>query len=295
MSTPSSPSDPELKRVELPTGPMAYTDEGSGPPVLLVHGYPGGPRDWRWLAPCLPGRRLLRMQLPGLGETPLATGPAADLAGRASLVLAFAEALGLEPFTLVGHSMGGGIVLDVAVRAPERVERLVLLSSIGLRPHVGLRRFRPKAAWAALDSWMQPALMPVMRKAFQLGGFRVLGGEGGHPPRDSPQLASRGVTRSARFAGWSDAELLHTTHCAAALDFELQRHNLAALRAPTMLAYAADDALIEPAITEELAEACPQGPRVFFEEGGHNIQKTHAVELGAAILSFTEPSLQESS
>jgi pimeloyl-ACP methyl ester carboxylesterase len=261
MSTPSEPSDPPIQLAQLPTGPMAYTDEGSGPPIVLVHGYPGGPRDWRWLAPCLSGFRVLRPQLPGLGDTPLSTGSAADLAGRASLVLAFVDALELERFILVGHSMGGGIVMDLAVRAPQRVSHLVLLSSIGLRPHVGLRRFRPEVAWAALDSWMRPALMPVMRKAFQLGGF---------PPR------------------WTDEELLHTTHCAASLDFELQQRNATALRCPTLLAYARDDALIEPAITDELDRACPGGPRMFFEDGGHNIQKAHAVELGVAILQFAQ-------
>ncbi len=261
MSTPPEPSDPPVQFVQLPSGPMAYTDEGQGPPVVLVHGYPGGPRDWRWLAPCLPGHRLLRPQLPGLGQTPLATGPAADLPGRASLILAFTQALGLQRYVLLGHSMGGGVVIDVAVRAPERVSHLVLLSSIGLRPHIGLRRFNPRAAWWVLDSFVQPLMMPVMRKAFELGGF---------PPR------------------WSDAELLHTTHCAAALDFGLQERNTAALRCPTMLAYASDDALIEPAITEELDSACPGGPRVFFEDGGHNIQKAHAVELGRAIVQFAQ-------
>ena len=60
--TPESPSDPELQTVEVLGGPIAYTDEGEGQPLVAVHGLPGSVRDFRWLAPALPESiRLLRV------------------------------------------------------------------------------------------------------------------------------------------------------------------------------------------------------------------------------------------
>jgi pimeloyl-ACP methyl ester carboxylesterase len=49
------------------------------------------------------------------------------------------------------------------------------------------------------------------------------------------------------------------------------------------VAYAADDRLVEPRIAEELAQAIPTARALRFEEGGHNLQKTWAADLGAAI------------
>jgi pimeloyl-ACP methyl ester carboxylesterase len=52
---------------------------------------------------------------------------------------------------------------------------------------------------------------------------------------------------------------------------------------PALIAYARDDHMIETAVAEELAAAVPGARVMAFDEGGHNIQKTRAAELGAAI------------
>ena len=55
---------------------LAYTDEGTGPVVLAIHGCPGSVRDWRWLGhPLASHFRLIRLDLPGFGETPLGHSP----------------------------------------------------------------------------------------------------------------------------------------------------------------------------------------------------------------------------
>jgi len=56
---------------------------------------------------------------------------------------------------------------------------------------------------------------------------------------------------------------------------------------PTVIAYARDDHMIETAIAEELAAAVPGARVLAFDVGGHNIQKTRAVELGAAIRALS--------
>jgi len=235
---------------------MAWTDEGEGPAVLLVHGYPGGPRDWRWLAPTLADRRVVRIQLPGLGETPLSTGPSTTISGRADLVVAAYDALGLEDALLVGHSMGGGIAICAAAALGERIRGLGLLASIGSRPHHALRKWNPKPGAFVMGTPLGALFRPMLRRGFRLAGF---------PPV------------------WNDDELLHTLNCAAGIDFDGIDAAIDRIRVPTLLAWAEDDALVEPAIGQELAARLPDGPRLSWAEGTHNIQKSRAVEIGEAL------------
>src|SRR5262249_17299055 len=110
-------SDPEPRRIELPHGVLAYTDEGppDAPALIAVHGIPGSGRDFRYLAPQLtPALRVLRVDLPGFGGSAPVADAVASLRGRARVVLALADALGLERFAVAGHSMGGGAALVLA-------------------------------------------------------------------------------------------------------------------------------------------------------------------------------------
>ena len=112
---PERPSDPRQMGVQTPSGPVVYTDEGSGPVVVALHGVPGGTRDWRWLAAALDGRvRLIRIGLPGMGETPLETEPGTSFDARARVVLQVLDALEIGRATWIGHSMGAGICVAAA-------------------------------------------------------------------------------------------------------------------------------------------------------------------------------------
>lgn len=259
MPPPPLPSDPPRRRGTLPGGrAFAFTDEGEGPVVLAVHGIPGSARDFRWLAPALPGVRLVRLDLPGFGETPLASGPGASLVERGAFVAAAAQALGLERYALLGHSMGGGVAIAAAAQRPEPVTALALVSSIGLRPHRAFRRVRaPGAVATALGlPLVGGPLRALVRRAFVTMGF-------------SPLVTG--------------AEVAHTLRCIAGTRFEDQAAHVKRLRAPTLLAWADDDAFIEPEVFEALAAALPEGPRLRWPTGGHNPQKGHALELGAAV------------
>src|SRR5262249_23338585 len=116
-SPPLPVSDPEPRRLDLPHGVLAYTDEGprGAPALIAVHGIPGSGRDFRYLAPQLtPDVRVLRVDLPGFGGSAPVEDAVATLRGRARVVLALADALGLERFAVAGHSMGGGAALVLA-------------------------------------------------------------------------------------------------------------------------------------------------------------------------------------
>ncbi len=97
------------------------------------------------------------------------------------------------------------------------------------------------------------------------------------------------VARALRRRGFRDVEpqaAVHVLRCAGALDFGRHAANLAALRVPTLVAWAEDDPLVESAVGELLYWRAPAGPRVRFPSGGHNIQKTRAIELGEALVAW---------
>jgi len=135
---------------------MHYVDEGSGDPVLLVHGEPTWSFLWRKIVPQLPGRAIAP-DLIGFGRSdkPEDVGWYSydrHVASLATLV----ETLDLSRLTLVVHDWGGPIGLRVAVEHPNRVDRLVILNTGvggGAAPSETWLRFRAmvRVAGGALD------------------------------------------------------------------------------------------------------------------------------------------------
>jgi pimeloyl-ACP methyl ester carboxylesterase len=114
-------------------GELHYLEAGSGPPVVLVQGGGGGAGNWyRVLGPLSREHRVLAPDLPGFGlSSPVE--PERPLGMQASELLAgWLEGLGVTRYDVVGTSLGGLLALRLAQRWPERVRRLVLLSSAGL-------------------------------------------------------------------------------------------------------------------------------------------------------------------
>lgn len=103
-----------------------------GAPVLALHGWLDNAASFDALAPQLEGWRVVALDLPGHGHSehrpPGCTYHFVDYVGEA---LAAADALGWQRFTLLGHSLGGAIGALLAAAAPERIERLALIESLG--------------------------------------------------------------------------------------------------------------------------------------------------------------------
>lgn len=125
-----------MPTLELPDGKkLNYRDEGSGPPVVLVHGSPGDIRSWARVAPHLRDRfRVLAVDLPGYGGS---DGVPDEPAGRAALmgaaVARLVESVG-GPVRLAGHSYGGVVAVQAGMQArPGTIEALILFEPVFFR------------------------------------------------------------------------------------------------------------------------------------------------------------------
>lgn len=111
---------------------------GSGDPLIIVHGGGGGGEAWLENADKLSGHYSVYIpDLPGYGGSE-AWGDCFHLSEYVRFISDFADSIGLKRFHLLGHSIGGNIALEFAMRYPERVSRLVLVNSLGLSNNVGL-------------------------------------------------------------------------------------------------------------------------------------------------------------
>ena len=133
-------ADIAARRVTLRNGlqlRIAESGPAAGRPVLLIHGWGACLYTFRHLIPALAraGRRAIAMDLRGHGLSDKPRG--ADQYGADHLcrdAIELLEALGVGSADLVGHSLGGAVVLQLALRNPTRVGRLVLAAPVGLAP-----------------------------------------------------------------------------------------------------------------------------------------------------------------
>ena len=109
-----------------------------GPAVLFIHGLLGSSENWAQLMDTLgTENRLIAPDLFGHGSSAKPVGDY-SLGAHAATVRDLLDQLGIETVTLVGHSLGGGIAMQFSYLFPERVERLVLVSSGGLGRELNL-------------------------------------------------------------------------------------------------------------------------------------------------------------
>lgn len=131
-------SNPEIgRRVRTGTFDTNLHDSGAGSPVLMVHG--SGPgvsawANWRLVMPALAQRRrVLAPDMLGFGTTDRPAHAEYTLSRWVGQLLDLMDALGLDRADVVGNSFGGALALALAIRAPQRVRRLVLMGSVGVK------------------------------------------------------------------------------------------------------------------------------------------------------------------
>ena len=126
------PTIDALREIVLHGHRVVYRSAGNGPVVILVHGITSTSATWAKVLPYLAERfTIIAPDLIGHGESAKPRGDY-SLGAYASGIRDLLIALGQERATFVGHSLGGGIAMQLAYQFPEHCERLVLVASGGL-------------------------------------------------------------------------------------------------------------------------------------------------------------------
>jgi pimeloyl-ACP methyl ester carboxylesterase len=236
---------------------LAYIDMGDprGPPVVLIHGYTDNARDWVPLIPYLSKKyRLIAVDIRGHGRSdkPECCYTRIDFAYDIKLLL---DALHISQADIVGHSLGSMITQVLAEEWPDRVRKVVLISSTG-GPRPGAPAEQPSFDYAAEIRKLQEPIDPD--SPFMVAWWAS-------PKPVDPDFIRRQRRDAARIplAVW-----LAVLDQGAGLG-DLQR-NLPKLKAPALLLWGSDDPIMEEEGRQTLREALPAASVKVFDGLGHN-------------------------
>ncbi len=134
----AGPIEPEIVPVGEHRVNYLRLGEGEATPVVLVHGFGGDINNWLFNQPALAENGpVYALDLPGHGRSSKAVG-AGDVAFLSGVVAGFLDAAGLERAHLAGHSLGGAVVLALALSSPDSVASLTLIAPAGLGPEINM-------------------------------------------------------------------------------------------------------------------------------------------------------------
>ena len=278
-----------MSTIELHGHPVTYHQAGEGPVLVLLHGITSSSRTWRAVMPQLAETHtVVAPDLLGHGESAKPRGDY-SLGSYASGVRDLLAALGHDRATVVGHSLGGGIAMQLSYQFPERVERLVLVNSGGLGREVNLLL---RSATLPGAEYVLPLLCkPGVRSAVgAVGG--LLGRVGLRPNNDVT-----GVAEGFASLGEDDARraFLHTVR--SVMDIGGQRVNATdrlylAAHLPTLIVCGERDPMIPAAHSRAAHDLLPASRLEVMPGAGHfpfNDDPAGFVAILRSFLRDTEP------
>lgn len=231
---------------------IAWERRGAGPSLVLVHGLGYARWGWEPVVDALAERfDVVLLDNRGIGESDAPPGPytVSELAGD---VLGVLDEAGVEHAHVVGTSLGGMVAQELALTAPGRVEKLVLVCTT---PGGSSAAPTPEATVRLLAE--APSLEPLV--ALRRFVENALAPE---PPRELVEriLAHRLATAQP-FAAW-------LAQAAAGAAFDVW-DRLPGLRAPTLVLHGTEDDVVDPRNADLLATRIPDARVVWFEDCGH--------------------------
>ena len=250
-------AQPPSKFMQLGRLSVHYRDEGSGPPLVMLHGTGASLHTWQGWSDALRRQlRVIRLDLPGFGLT--GPEPSGDYSSAqyVRFLDRVADKLGLGSFYLAGNSLGGFIAWRYAAAHPERVGRLILVDAGGYpqnrRPLLVFRLAQVPVISSLLAQMNpRPLVARSLREVYA------------DPSKVTPELidlytdlALRAGNREAFSARASTREADHTG--------ELSR-----VSAPTLIMWGRLDTLIPASDAERFARDIRRSKVVIYEGVGH--------------------------
>ena len=255
------------------------------PPLLALHGWLDNAGSFARLAPRLATRyRVIALDLPGHGHSDhLVAGASYHYLDYVQVVLAAADALRLDRYSLLGHSLGAGIAALVAAAAPERIERLLLIEGLGPLGDDGshtLQRFRD--ALAPRGDNGKP--LRIFRDVAQAVAARSMAS--GLPTELARPIVERGLVEAD--GGWRWRSDPRLTRPSAVRLAEAQAHALLrGITAPTALLLAQPATSYLPSAPMQARAQCVANIVVSHLGGGHHLHLEHPADVAAWIDAAT--------
>jgi poly(3-hydroxyoctanoate) depolymerase len=243
---------------------------GDGPPLLLLMGIGGHLEMWEPLRRRLDGFTTIAFDAPGTGDSEVPLRPL-RLPGLARLTGSLLDSLGVDRAAVLGYSFGGLLAQELARRAPDRVERLVLASTTC---GVGAVPGRPAALAALCTPWRY-----YSATYFDAVAPRVFGGK----MRGSfdPSLRDGRLQRPPSFVGY--AQQLFAVTGWSSLPWLHQ------VVTPTLVLSGDDDPIVPVINARFLARRIPKARLVIIRGGGHLMLLDSAPEVAPVITDFLRP------
>jgi pimeloyl-ACP methyl ester carboxylesterase len=245
---------------------VAYRTGGWGPLLVLVHGITSNSATWDRVLPLLAQRyTVLAVDLLGHGRSDKPRGDYSP-AAHANTVRDLLDELGYRRATLIGHSLGGGIVMQFAYQYPERVDRLVLVAPGGFGHEVNVL-FRAASLPGSGAALALAAWRPLVEAGTAL--TRLLGRLGLHGGTDLEEMG-RGYAmltdRAARSA--------FLTTLRSVVDHRGQRvsalnHTDVTSRVPSLLVWGDRDRLVPARHGHTVHRLVPNTYLALFSGAGH--------------------------
>jgi pimeloyl-ACP methyl ester carboxylesterase len=254
---------------------LYYRDDGSGGPVLFIQGLGLDHRGWASITKPLSDRfRCISYDNRDIGRSSFLETPY-DVVDMMDDAIGLLDALEIERCDVVGASMGGVIAQELAIRHPERVRRLVLVSTYTSSDPRGaaifesqamLRRILPREDYCRATFWSVYSHQDYRREGF----------------------IDEMVRRAAGNELWQPQDA-YERHVRAVLNVNTE-DRLKDIKAKTLIITGAEDILTPPRFSTLLAERIPDNRLLVVEGAGHGLIWSHpaiVVDHAADFLSAT--------
>lgn len=242
-------------------GVLCYFDtqtaeKGRGAPLVFLHALGTNFTQWRHVAEELaPHRRLIGVDLPGCGHSVKTRRPW-QLTDMTQAVLGLLADLQIERACLAGHSFGGRVALELALRHPERVSGLLLLNSAGLMRYPPLwHRLGPRL----LKPWLVAPVMVAL-------AVPILSAIVAHPSSPSGEFAASVQERFRPEFAWDFAA--HACPLLPALLSDVV-DEVTALRLPIEVVWGANDRLLRFSRVQKALDRLPGARLTLLSDCGH--------------------------
>jgi pimeloyl-ACP methyl ester carboxylesterase len=242
-----------------------FWQQAEGAPVLYVHGVPTDGDDWRAFLEQTGG---YAPDLQGFGRTSKRGDLDFTMEGLGHFVEGFADLVGLERMSLVVHDWGVAALL-FAMRAPERIERLVIIDAVPFLP--GYRWHRIARMWRRRGAGELFMGFTSARAIAKL----------------APDLQSRAQTVADRFDQGTQRAVLHLYRSAPEDVLARAGEQLGRITAPALVLWGERDPWIPPSFAQRYADALPNATAQVIPGAGHWpwLQEPELVQTVASFLA----------